>query len=104
MSIDSVAVTLPRGTLVRWHSLGSTYRGFIIGTCSYDLAGDDNAYVVRYVWRGGDDGPASPYAVVAIDAVELADDWLKGRMFVVGGNWSATPADRCEQWDAEQGP
>lgn len=84
--------TLPRGCLIRFHGLGTTYHGFIVGTCSWDNAGPDNAYVVRYVWRGFEEAPRRPYAVVAMDQAEPVSDWPD--YFHVGGHWCATPADR----------
>lgn len=87
---------LPNGTLVSFYSGGSGYTGFIIGTCSYDNAGPDNAYVVRYVWKEEDDSPRKPYSIVAMKDTELVDNFPES--FVVGGHWSATPEDRCDEW------
>jgi hypothetical protein len=83
-----------RGTLVRFHSGSSEYVGFVIGTCSYDNGGPDNAYVVRYVFTGSP--PHKPYTIVAADAVEVVADFPEN--FNVGGHWSATPKDRADEW------
>ena len=88
---------LVNGTLVRWHSGGNTMHGFVVGTCSYDLAGDDNAYVCRYAMRPGDESPRRPYAVVDVKSVEPVTDWPKD--FFVGGHWGASPQDRVDEWD-----
>jgi hypothetical protein len=84
------------GTLLTWHSWGNTYYGFVIGTCSYDNHDEDNAYVMRYVFSEDSEVPRRPYAIVEMDGVELVADWPED--FVVGGHWSRTPEDRCEQW------
>jgi len=83
-----------KGTLLKFSSGGSTYTGFVIGTCSYDNAGEDNAYVIRYVFV--DESPRKPYTIVAMDEVELVRKFPAN--FHVGGDWSATPEDRCKEW------
>jgi hypothetical protein len=84
------------GTLLTWHSFGDTYYGFVIGTCSYDNHGEDNAYVMRYVFKDISNGPRRPYAIVDINAVELVKDWPED--FFVTDHWSRTPPDRCDEW------
>ena len=88
------------GTLLQWSSMGNSYTGFVVGICSYDNCGEDNAYVIRYVTRK-DDGavaiPHHPFAITSIERVELVTDWDED--FNVCGHWSATPDDRCELWE-----
>ena len=87
---------LKKGTLVEFHSWGNTYRGFIVGTCCYDLYGEDNGYVVRYVWRKQDDAPRKPYTIVGVKRVEPIKDFPED--FYIGDHYSATPDDRCNDW------
>ena len=84
-----------RGTLIEFSSYGSSYTGFVIGTCSYDNNGPDNAYVVRYVWTDGD-APRKPYTIVAADSAKPMKDYPED--FLVGSHWSCTPRDRCVEW------
>lgn len=87
---------LKNGTLIKFSSFGNSYKGFIIGVCSYDNLEENNAYVVRYVWVNYDEMPRKPYTIVRFDAVELVMDFPED--FQVGGHWSATPQDRCDEW------
>jgi hypothetical protein len=91
---------LKNGTLVTYTSMGSRYHGFIIGTCSYDGAESDNAYVVRYVWPPDGEQPRRPFAIVKLGAVELVKKFSED--FSVGGHWSRTPDDRCDEWTLEK--
>lgn len=93
---------LKRNTLIVFHSMGSTYHGFIIGTCGYD-GGDDNAYVVRYVFKDQWEGqPRRPYAIVDLKRAEPVKEYPED--FLVCGYWSATPDDRTEKWDLQKDP
>ena len=91
----------PNGTLVKWNSWGNTYRGMIVGTCSYDNCGKDNAYVCRYVWKPDYETPRHPFAIVDMKAVEVYgkddDEWPED--FYIGDHWSRTPPDRCKEWE-----
>lgn len=87
------------GTLLTWHSGGSTYYGFVVGTCSYDNCGKDNAYVARYVFKDNFDAPRHPYTVVDMTVVELVKDWPD--KFYIGGHWSRSPEDRCDEWNLQ---
>lgn len=84
------------GTLIEWCSGGSCYYGVVIGTCSYDNCGEDNAYVARYVWKINGDSPRHPFGIVSMDAVELVKDWPEN--FYIADGWSRTPDDRCKSW------
>ncbi len=87
------------GTLLQWWSGGNCYYGFVIGTCSYDNCGDDNAYVTRYVWKMDGDAPRHPFTIVAMDAVELVTDWPED--YYIADGWSRTPDDRCKLWSLQ---
>jgi hypothetical protein len=87
---------LKRGTLVTWWSGGNPYTGFIIGTCSYDNAGDDKDYIVRYVWQDGDWEPRHPFGIVAMDKVTPVKEYSED--CAIGGYWSACSRDRCDKW------
>ncbi len=96
---------LDKGTLIVFNSGGSTYTGVIIGTCSYDLAGPDNAYVVRYVWPEDGDVPRKPYTIADASQVYLVTKFPED--FTIGGGYSATPDDRLkneEEWMVEKQP
>ncbi len=89
-----------RGTLLTWSSGGSTYTGFVVGTCSYDNCGEDNAYVMRYVIKEGNDPPRHPFAIARMDWVKPVKEFPED--FSIGDHWSATPDDRCEEWKVEE--
>ena len=81
--------------------------GVIIGTCSYDNNGPDNAYVVRYVW--GEKAweprrPRRPYAIIEMKNVSLVDAEEFPEDFYIGGPWSSTPEDRCDEWERVTDP
>ena len=84
-----------KGTLLHWWSGGNPYYGMVVGTCSYDNCGEDNAYVMRYVMKEHDP-PRRPYAIVDMKSVEAVGEWPED--FYISGHWSASPDDRCEEW------
>jgi hypothetical protein len=84
------------GTLISFSSIGNSYKGFIVGTCSYDNAGEDNAYVVRYVFPEDGESPRKPYTIVEMRLASAVVDFPDN--FFVAGNWSASPVDRCPAW------
>ena len=87
----------PKGTVVAFSSMGISYNGFIIGTCSYDNAGSDNAYVIRYIAAADGDQPRKPYTIVDKTRVSPVLEYQEA--FLVAGHWSATPDDRCDEWE-----
>jgi hypothetical protein len=91
---------MKNGTLVRFNSWGSTYNGFIVGECSYDNCGENNGYVVRYVWRINDEAPRKPYTIVDKESVKPVEEFPED--FLVGDHWSKTPADRCTEWELKK--